>query len=81
MQNRLNLVPFVPFGTVIIKLVCLSFSVELYIKDVHYTLEGKAPRGHDILKLFEKLPDEFQQEIFTYHYISEYGWSFEELVQ
>lgn len=64
-----------------IDIVCLAFSVELYIKDVHYALEGKAPRGHDILKLFEKLSEQIQQEIFTYHSISEYGWSFDEFKQ
>ena len=53
-----------------IDVVCLAFSVELYLKDVHYAIEGEAPRGHDILKLFEKLSEQIQQEIFTYHTIS-----------
>ncbi len=61
-----------------VAIVCLAFSVELYIKDVHYAIEGKAPRGHNILKLFEQLPEKIQQEIFTHRPIIEYGWSFEE---
>ena len=64
-----------------INIVCLAFSVELYIKDVHYALEGKTPRGHDILKLFETLSEQIQKEIFTHHSISKYGWSFEEFKQ
>lgn len=61
-----------------VDIVCLAFSVELYIKDVHYAVKGKAPRGHDILKLFEELPEQIQQEIFAHHTITEYGWSFVE---
>ena len=67
--------------TVGIYIVCLAFSVELYIKDVHYALESKAPRGHDILRLFEKLSEQIQQEIFAHHSISKYGWSFDEFKQ
>lgn len=51
--------------------VCLSFSVELYLKDVHYVLTGKAPRVHDILKLFDQLPPQFNQEIFAHKAISQ----------
>ncbi|HTE39783.1 MAG TPA: hypothetical protein VK629_03080, partial [Steroidobacteraceae bacterium] len=36
--------------------VCLAFSVELYVKDLHFALNNKAPRGHSILKLYAKLP-------------------------
>lgn len=61
-----------------VEIVCLAFSVELYIKDVHYAIEGKAPRGHKILKLFEDLPEKTQQEIFTHRSIIERGWNFEE---
>ena len=57
--------------TIGVDIVCLAFSVELYIKDLHYTLEGKAPSGHNILKLFEKLPEQIQQEIFAYDSISQ----------
>jgi HEPN domain-containing protein len=61
-----------------VEIVCLSFSVELYIKDVHYAVNGKAPRDHDILKLFEELPEQMQRDIFAHHAITEYGWSFVE---
>ena len=54
-----------------VDIVCLAFSVELYIKDLHYAIKGKAPRGHNILKLFEKLPEQIQQEIFDYESISQ----------
>ena len=54
-----------------VEIVCLAFSVELYIKDLHYAVKGKAPRGHNILKLFEKLPEQIQQEIFAYESISQ----------
>jgi len=46
--------------------VNLAFSVELYIKDLHFALKGKAPRGHNILELFRKLPEETQQQIRNY---------------
>lgn len=61
-----------------VEIVCLAFSVELYIKDLHYAITREAPRGHNTVKLFEKLPDRTQQEIFTYRSIAEYGWNFSE---
>lgn len=54
-----------------VEIVCLAFSVELYIKDLHFAVKGKAPRGHNILNLFEKLPEQNQQEIFAYDSISQ----------
>ncbi|MBP9050440.1 MAG: hypothetical protein KBF91_04410 [Alphaproteobacteria bacterium] len=51
-------------------IVCLAFSVELYIKDLHFALEGKAPRGHNILKLYQGLPKKVRQEIFAHNSIS-----------
>lgn len=54
-----------------VDIVCLAFSVELYIKDLHSAVNGKAPRGHNILKLFEKLPENIQQEIFSYDSINQ----------
>lgn len=54
-----------------VEIVCLAFSVELYIKDLHYAVNGKAPRGHNILKLFEQLPERIQQGIFSYDSISQ----------
>lgn len=51
--------------------VCLAFSLELYIKDIYYALnlEGELPRGrdgHNILELFRKLPEESRQDIRSY---------------
>ena len=54
-----------------VDIVCLVFSVELYIKDLHYAVKGKALRGHNILKLFEALPEQIQQEIFAYDSINQ----------
>ncbi len=51
--------------------VCLAFSVELYFKDLHGALEGKIPRGHNILKLYRKLPKVVKREIFTHDSISQ----------
>ena len=55
--------------------VNLAFSLELYIKDIYYALniEHKFPRGrdgHNILKLYEGLPEEVRQEIFAHDAIS-----------
>lgn len=46
--------------------VCLAFSVELYFKELHSALKGNAPRGHNIFKLFEKLPSQIKQDIFAH---------------
>ncbi|HSD97097.1 MAG TPA: hypothetical protein VLB06_08140 [Sulfuricaulis sp.] len=35
-----------------VDIVCLAFSVELYVKDLHYAITHEAPRGHHILTLF-----------------------------
>lgn len=61
-----------------IDVVCLAFSVELYIKNLHYVLTNEAPRGHNILALFEKLPEPTQREILFYHSIAKYGWNMSE---
>lgn len=54
-----------------VSIVCLAFSVELYFKDLHLVVTGKAPRGHNILKLFEQLPEQVKQEIFDHDSISQ----------
>lgn len=54
--------------------VCLAFSVELYMKDLHLALTGKAPRGHNILKLYAKLPRPIRREIFSHEEISQNPW-------
>lgn len=54
--------------------VNLAFAVELYVKDVYCTLDLKPPRGkdgHNILALFEKLPEPVRQEIFLHEAISQ----------
>lgn len=54
-----------------VSIVCLAFSVELYIKDLHFALKGKPPYGHNILELFEKLPRHIKQEVFDHDSISQ----------
>jgi hypothetical protein len=61
-----------------VDVVCLAFSVELYLKSLHYAITQKSPKGHKILALFKKLPDVFQQKIFQHPSIAQYGWSFTE---
>ena len=53
-----------------VEIVCLAFSLELYIKDLLCVVKGKAPREHSILKLFKKLPEEIELEVFSYDAIS-----------
>lgn len=55
-------------------IVCLAFSLELYIKYLYYTINLKPPRGkdgHNILKLFKKLPKETRLAIFEHELIRE----------
>lgn len=47
-------------------IVCLAFSIELYIKDVYDAIKEEPLRSHSILKLFEKLPENIQIEIFSH---------------
>jgi HEPN domain-containing protein len=54
-----------------VNIVCLAFSLELYFKDLHFALKGEAPRGHNILVLFKKLPENIRQEILDYDSISQ----------
>lgn len=55
--------------------VCLAFSVELYMKDLHVVLRGKAPRGHNFLKLYKKLPKHIRREILAHESISQNPWA------
>lgn len=61
-----------------VDVVCLAFSVELYIKNLHYVLTNEAPRGHNILALFNDLPEPTQREILSFHSIAKYGWNMSE---
>jgi hypothetical protein len=54
-----------------VEIVCLAFSIELYIKDLLYAVKGKAPREHNILKLFKELPEQVRHEIFSHDSISQ----------
>lgn len=54
------------FSTGSAGVVCLAFSVELYIKDLHFIVNGEVPRGHNILELFRMLPKGIQEEIRNY---------------
>lgn len=47
-------------------IVCLAFALELFLKDLHFSL-GKKIRGHEIRELFVQLPEDIQQEIVGYH--------------
>jgi hypothetical protein len=58
-----------------IDIVCLSFSVELHLKELHRVVSGKVPRGHNIATLFRDLPVAVQKDIVSHHSIVQYGWS------
>lgn len=51
--------------------VNLAFALELYIKDLHFAIKGKAPRGHNILKLYKTLPHTIKKEIIKHKAISQ----------
>lgn len=54
-----------------VNIVCLAFSIELYLKDLHFTVNRKVPRGHNIVKLYEKLPEKIRHDIFNHEAISQ----------
>ena len=54
-RNGLSLAPFV---------VNSAFSIELYLKTLH-ELGGTPVRGHELLKLYDSLPDPTRQAIFS----------------
>lgn len=58
-----------------IDVVCLAFSVELHLKDLHYAVSGKTPRGHNIARLFRTLPETIKEEVVSHHSIAQYGWN------
>lgn len=51
--------------------VNLAFALELYIKDLHFAIKGKAPRGHSILQLYKSLPHHIKKEIIKHKAISQ----------
>jgi len=69
LRNETNAIGMHP--AIGVEIVCLAFAVELHVKDLHFAVNGKAPHGHNILELFEKLTEQIQQEIFTHDSISQ----------
>ncbi len=52
------------FPTMAPSIVNLAFAVELYIKDLHFAHAGLVPRGHNIFRLYRKLPKKIKRQIF-----------------
>lgn len=59
--KRCNLKGMIPLGTP--SIICGAFSVELAIKSLLYK-KGIEVKGHHLLKLLQKLPEEIQEEIY-----------------
>jgi hypothetical protein len=62
-----------------IDVVCLAFSVELHLKELHRVVRGKAVKGHNITQLFQALPETVQAELVSQQSIAHFGWSDEQL--
>lgn len=63
----------VSLTTMVPSVVNLAFAVELYIKDLHCSLHEKRSHrkdGHNILTLFDTLPESVRLEIFSHDSIS-----------
>lgn len=58
-----------------IEIVCLAFSVELHLKELHRVVTGKVPKGHNIDKIFRNLPEPIQKDVASCSSISQYGWT------
>ncbi len=58
-----------------VDIVCLAFSVELHLKELHRAVTGKVPRGHNIARIFKDLPESVRNDVVSHHSISQYGWS------
>ena len=52
-------------------IVCLSFALELYLKALIYLTTKKSYKSHNILNLFNKLPNKEKMEIFEHKKICE----------
>lgn len=57
-----------------VDIVCLAFSVELHLKELHRVSYGKIPRGHKIIELFKALSGAEQEGVVSHHSIARYGW-------
>ena len=77
-RNSSSTTAFAALPAMGVDIVCLAFSAELYIKNLHYVITRETPRGHNIVKLFMSLSDEIQHEIYSHPSIAVYGWSFED---
>ena len=44
-------------------------------------ISREPPRGHNILDLFRKLPNQIQKELFSYPAVKKYGWDFHKFEQ
>lgn len=81
-SNKLgNTSKFGQYPTMGVEVVCLSFSVELYIKCLHYLISQDLLKSHNILTLFRKLPSKIQEELYSYPAVEKYGWDFDEFEQ
>jgi len=58
-------------------IVSLAFSVELYVKAVYQAFDIKAKNVHNILELFNGLPQEIQNRIFEIHMPNSYNTTLE----
>ena len=54
-----------------VDIVCLAFSIELYLKELYSVVQVESPRKHDILVLFENLPKQIKKKIFSHDSISQ----------
>jgi HEPN domain-containing protein len=57
-----------------IEIVCLAFSVELHLKELHRVVSNEILKGHDIRKLFSALPADVRKDIASHRAIAQYGW-------
>jgi hypothetical protein len=73
--NRTNQTAYGASPAMGIDIVCLAFSVELHLKELHRAVTGKVPRGHNIAKIFRDLPEPVQKDVSSYSSIAQYGWS------
>lgn len=62
-----------------VDIVCLAFSVELHLKELHRVSYDKVPRGHKIIEIFKALSESEQEEVVSHHPIAQYGWDYAQL--
>ena len=57
-----------------VDIVCLAFSVELHLKELHRIVSQAPPKEHNISKLFYGLPKDVQEEVVSHSSIAQNGW-------